>query len=164
MHNLSILVPPMLEEAIGYDGSARFVAFYWMPGGDECMYDDGRLSGTGNWQAYLAFVHHPRVWPELQPYNLGSSDFEADYWLLLDREEPRRLSIATPKEARQVLREQWPTDDSDLPDLTFEQWEEVAQRIAEHFNRLPSMAEVQARMDAQYRLLNAMEDWLNGHN
>jgi len=34
---LRIPVPPMLEEALGYDGSARWVAFYWTPAGDEAV-------------------------------------------------------------------------------------------------------------------------------
>src|SRR6266487_352302 len=49
---LHVPVPPMpmLEKAIGYNGDARFVSFYWTPGGDETYYDDGQSAGTGNWQ------------------------------------------------------------------------------------------------------------------
>ena len=47
-------VPPMLAQAIGYKGNARFVAFHWTPYGDEADYSDGRVSATGNWQAFLA--------------------------------------------------------------------------------------------------------------
>jgi len=58
---LPIPVPPQLETALGYEGDARFVAFYWEPAGDEAMYDDGRISGTGCWTGYLAYVDHPAV-------------------------------------------------------------------------------------------------------
>ncbi|NJR63644.1 MAG: hypothetical protein HC769_35630 [Cyanobacteria bacterium CRU_2_1] len=50
--------PPGLEQAIGYEGDAQYCAFYWIPGADEIVYADGCCSGTGNWQAYLAWAHH----------------------------------------------------------------------------------------------------------
>lgn len=45
---LSIPVPPMFEQALGYPGPlvhteeppARYVAFYWTEGGDEAAFDD----------------------------------------------------------------------------------------------------------------------------
>ena len=49
--SLNIPVPPMLAPALGYKGEARYVSFQWTPYGDEADYADGRLSGTGNWQA-----------------------------------------------------------------------------------------------------------------
>ena len=38
---LPLPVPPMLEAALGYAGTAQYVAFYWTPGGDELIWDDG---------------------------------------------------------------------------------------------------------------------------
>src|SRR5918992_4420085 len=61
--SLNIPVPPMLAKAIGYKGKARFVSFQWTPYGDETDYSDGRVQATGNWQAFLAFIHHPAVSP-----------------------------------------------------------------------------------------------------
>jgi hypothetical protein len=55
----------MLARAIGYTGKARFVSFQWTPYGDETEYSDGRVTATGNWQALLAFIHHPAVSPYL---------------------------------------------------------------------------------------------------
>jgi hypothetical protein len=80
-------VPPMLATAIGYKGDARFVSFHWTPYGDEAEYSDGRLSATGNWQAFLAYIQHPAVSPHLRDYDLGSSDSEAMHALILDREK-----------------------------------------------------------------------------
>src|ERR671934_852802 len=80
-------VPPMLERAIGYPGEARFVSFYWTPGGDEADYDDGQRAGTGNWQGYLAYVQHPLVHPLLAPYDLGSGEAEGRHSLIVDRTE-----------------------------------------------------------------------------
>jgi hypothetical protein len=50
---LNVPVPPMLAKAMGYNGEAWFVSFHWTSYGDEADYSDGRLSATGNWQAFL---------------------------------------------------------------------------------------------------------------
>ena len=39
------VLPRNWERAFGYDGEARYVAFYWTPVGDEAMYDDGQVVG-----------------------------------------------------------------------------------------------------------------------
>jgi hypothetical protein len=43
-------LPRNWEHAVGYDldEPARWLAAWWEPASDEAMYDDGRLSGTGN--------------------------------------------------------------------------------------------------------------------
>lgn len=105
MIDLLIPCPPEVEQAIGYEGEARYCAFYWLPGCDEVVYDDGSSSGTGRWQAYLSFINHRRVQPHLMGhiclscsgktcqscrkgfviFNFGDSNSEAEHWLLLDR-------------------------------------------------------------------------------
>jgi hypothetical protein len=104
---LNVPVPPMLDAAIGYKGKARFVSFQWTPYGDEADYSDGRVSATGNWQAFLAYIQHPAVSPFLEAYDLGSSDSEGKHALVLDREQ-FKVFIAPVKEAAKFLREQWP--------------------------------------------------------
>jgi hypothetical protein len=104
---LRVPVPPMLAKAMGYKGEARYVSFQWTPYGDEADYSDGRLSGTGNWQAFLAYVRHPVVSPFLQEYDLGSSDSEARLALILDRDK-HEIMIAPVKKAQAFLSEQWP--------------------------------------------------------
>lgn len=70
-------LPRNWELAFGYDGEARFVAFYWTPIGDEARYDDGRISGDGNWQMFLLVRHEH---PELdQCYNVGTSYLDAEH-------------------------------------------------------------------------------------
>src|SRR5687768_8338186 len=76
------------------------------PYGDETDYSDGRLSGTGNWQAFLAYIQHPVVSPFLQEYDLGSSDSEARHTLILDRDK-HEIMIAPVKKAQAFLLEQW---------------------------------------------------------
>ncbi len=100
-------VPPNMEKALGYERDARYVAFYWTPAGDQAMYDDGEISGTGEWPAWLDFTQHPLVDPHLQRYDFGSSDFEADDYLLLDRQE-RKAYVAPVHVARDFLAAQHP--------------------------------------------------------
>jgi hypothetical protein len=102
---LNVPVPPMLSKAMGYTGEARFVSFQWTLYGDESDYSDGRLSGTGNWQTFLAYIQHPAVSPYLEEYDLGSSDSEARHALILDRDK-LEMMIAPVKEARMFLSEQ----------------------------------------------------------
>jgi hypothetical protein len=104
---LNVPVPPMLAKAIGYTGEARFVSFQWTPygdKGDKTDYSDGRGSGTGNWQAFLAFIHHPTVSPQLKGYDLGSSDSEAKHALILDQAQ-QALFVAPVKEVQKFLAE-----------------------------------------------------------
>ena len=104
-------VPPMLAKAMGYKGEARYVSFQWTPYGDEAEYSDGRLSATGNWQAFLAYIQHPVVSPFLQEYDLGSSDSEARHALILDRDK-HDIMIAPVKETKKFLEAQWPPSNS----------------------------------------------------
>ncbi len=106
---LNVPVPPMLAKAIGYKGKARYVSFQWTPYGDEVEYSDGRLTATGNWQAFLAYIQHPAVYPSLQDYDLGSSESEAKHALLLDLDE-LALYVGPVKEVKDFLSHQkWPT-------------------------------------------------------
>lgn len=106
LKKLAVQAPPMLCEAVGYPGPARYVAFYWTPCGDEIIYSDGRLSADGHWHAWLLFTRHKEVAPHIAPYNLGSSDEEATHWLLVDR-ETYALYVGTPGEVLRVLRGQY---------------------------------------------------------
>jgi hypothetical protein len=102
--------PPdgIMEEAFGYpypESDAQYVTFNWSPLGDECDYDDGVSSGTGDWRGYLAFVQHVKVYKHLAPYNLGSSDAEATHCIVLDRVN-RIIYVAPVGTARDTLRRQ----------------------------------------------------------
>lgn len=80
-----IAVAPRLEQALGYPGEVRWVAFWWDTGGDTPRYHDGRDECTGCWYAWIMLVEHPRVAPYLGACQIGDSDTEARHWLLLDR-------------------------------------------------------------------------------
>jgi len=188
---LPIPVPPQFEEALGYEGDARWVGFYWEPAGDEAMYDDGQASGDTNWTGYLAYVDHPAVAPHLMrpcwqcrgrgttndlenepcencygagvlPLNLGSSDFEADCWLVVDRQE-RRAYVAPVGVAEAFLLGQWP----ELPqiDLTPGQWAEMIQRLQEELGRAltqgPILDDIEDMIRQQQEAVGKMTAWLD---
>jgi hypothetical protein len=77
--------PAQLVELSGYDGAGRLVAMWWTPLGDELMFSDGTITATGHYRGWLAFCAHPLTRLFLNPYELGSSEHEAEHWLLVDR-------------------------------------------------------------------------------
>jgi hypothetical protein len=161
---LSVPVPPRLARAIGYLGEARWVAFHWEPCGDESFYDDGRGSGTGSPWAYLAFVRHPVVAPEIAPYDLGSSDSEARECLLLDQGE-QVLYAAPVRSARRFLAEQHPP----LPELAAEELSALRDRLDVlsrewREGRVEvSPAEIARAMQEEKQAIEAIVEFLNSH-
>jgi hypothetical protein len=161
MTPLDIPVPPQIEAAVGLpDTPARYFAVYWSPCGDEANYDDGRNSGTGNWTGYLAYTRHPAVAFALAPYNLGSSDQEAEHWLLFDRRN-RKASIGPWREVSRFLREQWPAQEPIT--LSQEDWAALIEKLDAEFRSrpMPTMEEITARMEEQRRLEDEMVRWLD---
>jgi hypothetical protein len=157
---LKVPVPPMLAKAIGYKGEARFVSFQWTPFGDEADYSDGRISATGNWQAFLAYIRHPAVSPSLKAYSLGSSDAEATHALILDREK-LELFIAPVKEAETFLTEQWPPQ----PPIRMSQQEYLAAVSKALRNVKPpediDIEEIQRWIEEQHAMIEEMQRWLD---
>ena len=154
-------VPPMLEKAIGYNGEARFVSFRWTPGGDEADYDDGQRGGTGNWQGFLAYTHHPIISPLISDYDLGSSEAQAKHTLILDRNE-RKLYVATVKETDAFLAQQWPK--TEPIHMTQEEWEAMKTKIIATMKRKQQtidMDDIHRRIEEQYALVEALQNWLN---
>jgi hypothetical protein len=158
---LNVPVPPMLAKAIGYTGKARFVSFLWTPYGDEAEYSDGRVTATGNWQAFLAYIQHPAIYPYLQDYDLGSSETEAKHALLLDLEE-FALYIAPVKEVKEFLSHQkWPTQQP----VGMSQ-KEYAAFVAKALKKVKppkevSIKEIDKRIEEQYALVEGLQQWLD---
>ena len=109
MEEIVLAVPPCLEQALGYDGDARWVSFYWVPvaSGDGVVVDDGDSVSDGHWEAFFALVGHPHLAPYLAPYHLGSNEAEATHHLLLDR-HTRTLYVAPEPIAAHQVQQQWP--------------------------------------------------------
>jgi hypothetical protein len=162
--DLDIPVPEQLAATVGLpDTPARFFAIYWHPCGDEAEYSDGRSSGTGNWTGYLAYTRHPAVCLALAPYQLGSSDQEAEHWLLIDRRD-RKAHIGPWREVARFLREQWQESVPSGPVVLSEaELAELMRRLDEEFRSrpMPTMEEITARMAEQRRLEEDMVRWLD---
>jgi hypothetical protein len=159
--SLDIPVPPQIEAAVGLpDTPARYFALYWSPCGDEVNFDDARSSGTGTWTGYLAYTRHPAVAFALASFNLGSSDQEAEHWLLIDRRE-RKAFVGTWRDVARKLREQWPPQEPVT--LSKEDWTALIDRLDAEFRSrpMPTMEEITARMEEQRRLEEAMVTWLD---
>jgi hypothetical protein len=98
------------------------------------MYDDGRVSGDGNWRLYLTLRYQH---PELdRRYNVGYSDLEADHWLLLDR-ETRDLVVMRRVEAQARLRQQWPPLDPEAKLTTFD-WDVIRDAVQQALDNVES--------------------------
>jgi len=154
-------VPPMLEEAIGYEGTARLVAFYWEPGGDEAAYHDGRRGLVGaNWHAYLTYTRHAAVAPHLAGYAPGNADEPARHWLVLDR-AARVLYVGLVTDARRALSAQWPPL-PDLPPLTAEEWADLARRATEQARHAAvDHRSIVAAMERAVHLCRDLAAWLD---
>ena len=132
--NLVAVLPRNWERAFGYDGDARYVAFYWTSLGDEAMYDDGRVAGDGNWRLFLTLRYQH---PELdRRYNVGYSNLEADHWLLLDR-ETHDLVVMPRAEAQARLREQWTSLDANAKLTSFE-WDVIQEAVLQALENVES--------------------------
>jgi hypothetical protein len=105
MQQLSVPIPPMLEEVLGYRGTARFVAFSWEPASRDCLWADGRRRGIGSHSGYVGFFRHRAVVAGVEGHAVGS-DCDATQWLVIDR-RCRKLHVAPAEEARLFLRKQW---------------------------------------------------------
>src|SRR5690348_13800451 len=58
---LSFAAPPTMEEALGYRGSLRFVAFGYSPRTRRFGHCDGGDDIPSNSDAWLRFLHHPCI-------------------------------------------------------------------------------------------------------
>jgi hypothetical protein len=158
---LTIPVPPTLAELCGYPGEARHVGLCWQPCGDECEYDDGRLSGTGSWGPYLAYTQHPIVAPALAPFDLGSSDAEPKHLLVIDQTEHKAV-VADVRTGRDFLRRQ---DHPPLPEIDLE---DAAATLADlldvgKWQEVPvDEATIEARVRAEARQTEEMLRFLDG--
>lgn len=158
-NDLPIVVPPMLEAAVGYEGDARLVAFFF-DSGDEAYFADGRMTACGEWDAYELFINHPLVAGTLRGYDLGSSEAPPVHYLLLDR-EARALSVAPVSLAQQILREQWGISEEPEPVLavTEAEWEQLVQDLMVRVTQ-PSPAQIMEYWHEHQRLVEQLAAWL----
>ena len=91
---LPVMAPYALEEAIGYDGNARYIGMFWTPemqmegavGGLAVRLSDGRHEWLGNIAGWATFVSHPLVQPYLEKYAFIYTGGAPLQVLVLDRD------------------------------------------------------------------------------
>jgi len=161
---LDLPVPPMLEAALGYDGPARWVAFFWSPFGDEARCADGRVETDAKWFAYHVFTESPAVMVALAPHDLGSSETAATHWLLLDRGD-RRLYVAPAASAAVFLSRQW-MPRGELPVAELPLSDELGDLVSEAaaFQPVPVppglIEQAMTQMQRSYANDQALQEWL----
>lgn len=154
-------VPPMLLAGVGYDGEARYVSLYWIPGGDELLVDDGRVAFTGRWHAYVTWSHHPYVrWQTPVAFNFGASDMLNTHRWLIDR-EAGIIYAGLDAPIRQVVRAQWPPAPPVV--LTSDDWEEITATVVNQFREIlgPPPGAIMESMEAEARLSRLLTTWLD---
>ncbi len=159
LHPLPVVVPPMLEAAMGYADDARLVAFFFDVG-DEAYVADGYITFIGEWDAYELFVNHPLVAPHLRSYDLGSSEESPTHYLLLDR-QARTLSIAPVALAQRLLREQWggTAESTAMCVVSEEEWDHLLPDLMSRLVQTVPLALAEDQREHQ-RLVEALAAWL----
>ena len=94
----------MIEEAFGYTGFSRFVAFYWRPGPLGFSWCDSHGSKLSSFErVWLVFTQHRRIHPFIDQFNLNGRGSDAEQWLLLDRVK-RQFLVGVASEVSAFLR------------------------------------------------------------
>jgi len=155
--------PAQLVELSGYNGAGRLVAMWWTPLGDELMFSDGTTTATGDYRGWLAFCAHPVTLLFLNPYQLGSSEQEAEHWLLVDRHlatldvglahDVQALLATQPSELHALTAELSPTEAAALLEHAFEK------HAARERAKTPEErgSDIRARYEREQELLRGLE-------
>ena len=164
MTQLKIPVPPVpvLEQAVGYRNyrSARYLALWWEPCGDEAMVSDGLVTFTGLWPGYLAYVQHRAVHPQVAAYNLGSSEDPAEYRLVIDLNE-RLAFIAPCREAERLVTSQWGNPKEKPVTISPAEMETWLADLTEQLSYFPSMDELLSQMAEDQKRVETLQHWLD---
>ena len=164
--HLSLPFPPspILEDAVGYkkdNPELKYLGMWWEPCGDEAIISDGKITFTGNWAGYLAYVNNPRVKPLLENVNLGWSDEAAEYALLFDFESNSAL-VMDLSAARKLLQDQWErgTEVISPVSMSVEEMEEFVRKLTESYKEV-SVEEVRLQMIDDQKKVEKLTTWLN---
>ncbi len=118
---VGFVCPAEFWAALGYEGTARYVAVYWEQCGDEAAWCDGRSSMVGaDWPAYMKLIDHNFPLGHPARWLLGGSDIAATMWLIVDRVTEWGW-LAPAEEGWAVLRMQYPDEASPAMTMTMEE-------------------------------------------
>lgn len=156
---LDLALPPMLVNASGYTGEARFVALYWGIG-DELYVNDGARLFTGDWMVFHYWRNHMSIHSHLASYDLGSCEAEARHWLVVDCEQERIYAIEA-RSAAAFLRTQWKTPDPTPVPLVIDRdtWKLLAKEVRQRMQAV-SPSEIQAALHQQEQWYREIQLWL----
>jgi hypothetical protein len=148
--------PAEFWSALGYEEEGRFVGIYWERSGDEASWADGRDALCGaDWSSYLALLHHNFPVGHPVRYVLGTSEDEAQFWLVIDRETERAWLVPA-AEAGEVLRAQWTIYEvAPLPGDSIVEWLATLRRQAMLY-RPPSDKELEQMLVESQRRYEAL--------
>jgi hypothetical protein len=102
---LDLPLPPMLLDAIGYSGAARYVALWWDSKNDRLCMSDGHASSSDSWQAWVDLGSHPLSRSVIPSHLLGDGGRPATHHLLCDRTDDS-LAIGPAHVVMRVVRTQ----------------------------------------------------------
>lgn len=95
---LPIPVPPMLEKALGYHGTLRFVEFSYSQAPHQFGYCDGGDFIPSNEDLWIRFLHHPVVAP-----HLPESMYPRLYGVIPNGEKPRLKGLWKPRKRPEAV-------------------------------------------------------------
>ena len=163
---IHIPVPPapILEQAVGYpdEAGARYLSLWWGCADDEVLLSDAAEIKYGNWEGYLAYVHHKAVYPHLTSYNLGSSDEPAKYHLLIDLIE-RKAYVASGRDAERIMDEnmQREADEIEKMILSDEDAKALIKAFEEGLQETPEDDELPPSMEEAHQAVMDLILWLD---
>ncbi len=162
---LPLELAPMLLEALGYQGAARYVALRWSGGASgDVVYSDGTTTATGWWPAWRLLVsEHPSDGPSSTATTSWTrSEDPADqvpHWLLCDRFE-QTLWVGLARDVEALLCTQPSELHAAARIVGGEQVAAVLRRQLEQAP-LPSRAQIEAQMRHKRALLDQLRAWLD---
>ncbi len=161
---LPLELAPMLLEALGYQGAARYVALRWSGGASgDVVYSDGTTTATGWWPAWRLLVSEHLGRAIFDGYDLGTrSEDPADqapHWLLCDRFE-QTMWVGLARDIEALLCTQPSELHAAARIVGGEQVAAVLRRQLEQAP-LPSRAQIEAQMRHKRALLDQLRGWLD---
>jgi hypothetical protein len=153
----------MLCDALGYEGGARYVGFWWSPQEEAVRWSDGSASAGGYWLAWQELLSHPAARAALGPFDLGSGASGGRHRLLADRWEGT-LHVGLPEDVKQLLATQPSVIAMAIDEVGEERVRETideALRIAADRPHEEVADAARARRRRQRELAAELRDWLD---
>lgn len=153
---LPIPMPPMLPEALGYEGNARYFSLHYAA--SEAWFDDGQLGYDTSWRLYSVLVDHVVLQIHLWDFNLGSDDEHETHRLVCDR-SAQKMYVGETRAVAKFLRQQHPS--ALKIELTQEQIQALQADIIKVMQEHPIVIDVEAIINRENQLIQQVQSWLD---